>query len=71
MKCQPAQDRRLLLDGDPEQEYATRRCSRGENLYLKTADLVAAWHSPRKVCVIVVVVIEQAKAVHKKTRETH
>jgi len=41
------------LDGDPEQEYATRRYARGENLYLKPADLVTAWNSPRKVCVIV------------------
>jgi 4-amino-4-deoxy-L-arabinose transferase-like glycosyltransferase len=41
------------LDGIPAQEYAARRYGIGADLYLKKEDVVAAWHSPRKVCVIV------------------
>jgi 4-amino-4-deoxy-L-arabinose transferase-like glycosyltransferase len=41
------------LDGDPHQEYATRRYGVDSDLYLKKEDVAAAWHSSRKVCVIV------------------
>ena len=41
------------LDGDPNQEYAARRYGIGADLYLKSEDVVTAWHSPRKVCIIV------------------
>jgi 4-amino-4-deoxy-L-arabinose transferase-like glycosyltransferase len=41
------------LDGDPNQEYAARRYGIGADLYLKKEDVVAAWHSSRKVCIIV------------------
>jgi len=41
------------LDGIPAQEYAARRYGIGADLYLKKADVVAAWHSSRKVCIIV------------------
>jgi len=41
------------LDGDPKQEYAARRYGIGADLYLKKEDVVAAWHSSRKVCIIV------------------
>jgi 4-amino-4-deoxy-L-arabinose transferase-like glycosyltransferase len=41
------------LDGDPHQEYATRRYGVDSDLYLKQEDVTAAWHSPRKVCIIV------------------
>ncbi len=41
------------LDGIPAQEYAARRYGIGADLYLKKEDVVAAWHSARKVCVIV------------------
>jgi 4-amino-4-deoxy-L-arabinose transferase-like glycosyltransferase len=41
------------LDGDPHQEYATRRYGVGADHYLKKADVVAAWHTARKVCIIV------------------
>jgi hypothetical protein len=40
------------LDGIPAQEYAARRYGIGSDLYLKKADVFAAWHSSRKVCVI-------------------
>ena len=41
------------LDGIPAQEYAARRYGIGGNLYLKKEDVVAAWHSARKVCIII------------------
>jgi 4-amino-4-deoxy-L-arabinose transferase-like glycosyltransferase len=41
------------LDGDPHQEYATRRYGVESDLYLKKEDVAAAWHSSRKVCIIV------------------
>jgi 4-amino-4-deoxy-L-arabinose transferase-like glycosyltransferase len=41
------------LDGIPAQEYAARRYGIGADLYLKKEDVVAAWHSARKVCIIV------------------
>jgi 4-amino-4-deoxy-L-arabinose transferase-like glycosyltransferase len=41
------------LDGIPAQEYAARRYGIGADLYLKKADVVAAWHTARKVCIIV------------------
>jgi 4-amino-4-deoxy-L-arabinose transferase-like glycosyltransferase len=41
------------LDGIPAQEYAARRYGIGADLYLKKEDVVAAWHSARKVCVVV------------------
>ena len=41
------------LDGIPAQEYAARRYGIGADLYLNKADVVAAWHSARKVCIIV------------------
>jgi 4-amino-4-deoxy-L-arabinose transferase-like glycosyltransferase len=41
------------LDGIPAQEYVARRYGIGADLYLKKEDVVAAWHSARKVCVIV------------------
>jgi 4-amino-4-deoxy-L-arabinose transferase-like glycosyltransferase len=41
------------LDGIPAQEYAARRYGIGADLYLKKEDVVAAWHSSRKVCIIV------------------
>ena len=41
------------LDGDPNQEYAARRYGIGADLYLNKADVVAAWRSSRKVCIIV------------------
>jgi 4-amino-4-deoxy-L-arabinose transferase-like glycosyltransferase len=41
------------LDGIPAQEYAARRYGIGSDLYLKKEDLFAAWHSSRKVCIIV------------------
>ena len=40
------------LGGEPAQEYAARRYGRGVDLYLKMADVAAAWHSPRQVCII-------------------
>jgi len=40
------------LGGDPAQEYATRRYGDGVDLYLKTPELSSAWHSSRKVCII-------------------
>ena len=40
------------LGGDPAQEYATRRYGDGVDLYLKTPELLSAWHSTRKVCII-------------------
>jgi hypothetical protein len=41
------------LDGIPAQEYAARRYGVGANLYLKKREVVAAWHTARKVCIIV------------------
>lgn len=41
------------LDGIPAQEYAARRYGIGADLYLKKGDVVAAWHTARKVCIIV------------------
>src|SRR5215469_2250961 len=41
------------LDGIPAQEYAARRYGIGADLYLKKEDVAAAWHSARKVCIIV------------------
>jgi 4-amino-4-deoxy-L-arabinose transferase-like glycosyltransferase len=41
------------LDGIPAQEYAARKYGVGADLYLKKEDVVAAWHSARKVCIIV------------------
>ncbi|MBV9877529.1 MAG: glycosyltransferase family 39 protein [Verrucomicrobia bacterium] len=41
------------LDGIPAQEYAARKYGIGADLYLKKADVVAAWHTARKVCIIV------------------
>jgi 4-amino-4-deoxy-L-arabinose transferase-like glycosyltransferase len=41
------------LDGIPEQEYAARRYGTGADLYLSKEAVVKAWHSPRKVCIIV------------------
>jgi len=41
------------LDGIPAQEYAARRYGIGADLYLKKADVVAAWNTARKVCIIV------------------
>jgi hypothetical protein len=41
------------LDGIPAQEYAARKYGIGADLYLKKADVVAAWHAARKVCIIV------------------
>ena len=41
------------LDGDPNQEYAARRYGIGADLYLKKEDVVTAWHSSGKVCIIV------------------
>ena len=41
------------LDGIPAQEYAARKYGIGADLYLKKADLIAAWHTARKVCIIV------------------
>jgi 4-amino-4-deoxy-L-arabinose transferase-like glycosyltransferase len=41
------------LDGDPHQEYATRRYGVESDLYLEKQDVAAAWHSARKVCIIV------------------
>jgi 4-amino-4-deoxy-L-arabinose transferase-like glycosyltransferase len=41
------------LDGIAAQEYAARRYGTGADLYLKKADVVAAWNSSRKVCIIV------------------
>jgi len=41
------------LDGDPNQEYAARRYGIGADLYLKKEDVVAAWHTAQKVCIIV------------------
>ncbi len=41
------------LDGDPHQEYATRRYGVESDLYLEKEDVAAAWHSARKVCIIV------------------
>jgi hypothetical protein len=41
------------LDGIPAQEYAVRRYGIGADLYLKKEDVVAAWHSSHKVCIIV------------------
>jgi 4-amino-4-deoxy-L-arabinose transferase-like glycosyltransferase len=41
------------LDGIPAQEYAARRYGIGADLYLKKAEVVAAWHTARKVCLIV------------------
>ena len=41
------------LDGDPHQEFAARRYGIGADLYLEKEDVVAAWHSARKVCIIV------------------
>src|SRR5260221_471769 len=40
------------LGGEPAQEYAARRYGTGGDLYLKTPELVSAWHSERKVCII-------------------
>jgi 4-amino-4-deoxy-L-arabinose transferase-like glycosyltransferase len=40
------------LDGDPNQEYATRRYGEGKDLYLNTADLQKAWYSPQKLYLI-------------------
>jgi hypothetical protein len=41
------------LDGDPHQEYATRRYGVDSDLYLKKEEVVRAWHSSRKVCIAV------------------
>lgn len=41
------------LDGIPAQEYAARKYGVGADLYLKKADVIAAWHTARKVCIIV------------------
>jgi hypothetical protein len=40
------------LDGDPDQEYATRRYGKGDDLYLSTPDLRKAWYSPQKLYLI-------------------
>jgi hypothetical protein len=40
------------LGGEPAQEYAARRYGEGTDLYLKMTDLMAAWHSSRRVCII-------------------
>jgi len=40
------------LGGEPAQEYAARRYGEGVDLYLKAPELVSAWHSERKVCII-------------------
>ena len=41
------------FDGDPNQEYATRRLATGKNLYLNVEDLRKAWNSSQKVYLIV------------------
>jgi 4-amino-4-deoxy-L-arabinose transferase-like glycosyltransferase len=41
------------LNGIPQQEYAARKYGIGADLYLNQDDVVKAWHSPRKVCIIV------------------
>jgi len=40
------------LGGDPAQEYAARRYGKGADLYVRPDDVVKAWHSGRKVCII-------------------
>ena len=40
------------LGGEPAQEYAARRYGEGTDLYLKMADVIAAWRSPRQVCIV-------------------
>jgi 4-amino-4-deoxy-L-arabinose transferase-like glycosyltransferase len=40
------------LDGIPAQEYAARKYGIGVDLYLKKEDVLAAWHTARKVCII-------------------
>ncbi len=40
------------LGGEPAQEYAARRYGKGTELYVTMADVVAAWHSSRKVCIV-------------------
>ncbi|MBV8814824.1 MAG: phospholipid carrier-dependent glycosyltransferase [Verrucomicrobia bacterium] len=40
------------LEGDPNQEYVTRRYGKGDDLYLSTSDLRKAWYSPQKVYLI-------------------
>jgi hypothetical protein len=40
------------LGGEPAQEYAARRHGKGTELYVTMADVIAAWNSPRKVCIV-------------------
>jgi hypothetical protein len=40
------------LGGEPAQEYAARRYGKGADLYVKSADVAAAWNSPRQVCIV-------------------
>jgi 4-amino-4-deoxy-L-arabinose transferase-like glycosyltransferase len=40
------------LGGEPAQEYAARRYGKGADLYVKLADVAAAWNSPRQVCIV-------------------
>jgi 4-amino-4-deoxy-L-arabinose transferase-like glycosyltransferase len=40
------------LGGEPAQEYAARRYGKGTDLYVTMADVVAAWHSSRQVCIV-------------------
>jgi len=40
------------LGGEPAQEYAARRYGEGADLYVKMADVAAAWNSPRQVCIV-------------------
>jgi hypothetical protein len=40
------------LGGEPAQEYAARRYGQGTELYVTMADVIAAWHSSRQVCIV-------------------
>lgn len=40
------------LGGEPAQEYAARRYGKGMELYVTMADVIAAWHSSRQVCIV-------------------
>lgn len=40
------------LGGEPAQEYAARRYGKGADLYVKMADVAAAWNSHRQICIV-------------------